>query len=336
MSDSPPETARFSRQTVETLAKRAANTCSNPDCRTVTSGPADESTSAVNVGEAAHIFGANPGSARHKPEMTLSERSDITNGIWLCRNCHGLIDKDVSRFPADVLFVWRQTHEAEIAELLGKTNVGVLRKALTRIPGFEQSSYLAQQIMLDKPYAWEYKLTVELLRSGLDSVMWRWNALRDGLYSTPGARLSPEELPSWYRERMSMLSRQVGAIERLLNHEFTVAWGPDGEPGSELAIMRTCALVSEACARILSWEEEVRSVTVPAEFEDCRQALSGTGGRLLESTFSAPQQMSAIFSEDRPVGTHIIKVKYDLPEGWSDTVSRSFERAMTALFDLER
>jgi len=46
---------KFSSETVLTLSKRAALLCSNPDCGTLTTGPAEETTSSINIGEAAHI-----------------------------------------------------------------------------------------------------------------------------------------------------------------------------------------------------------------------------------------------------------------------------------------
>lgn len=72
---------RFKPSTVALLAKRAANRCSNPDCGAITSGPTEDLNGSVNVGQAAHIYGANPGSARFDPTMTVAERSDISNAI---------------------------------------------------------------------------------------------------------------------------------------------------------------------------------------------------------------------------------------------------------------
>src|SRR5436190_17522523 len=95
---------RFTRQTIDTVAKRAGNICSNPDCQAITIGPAEAPDKSVNVGEAAHIFGANSGSARFQEGMSPTERADITNAIWLCRICHKLIDADATRFPAPLLF----------------------------------------------------------------------------------------------------------------------------------------------------------------------------------------------------------------------------------------
>src|ERR1700761_764747 len=105
---------KFSSETVLTLSRRAALLCSNPDCKTLTTGPAEQTTGSINIGEAAHIYGRTAASARHKADLSLAELSDITNGIWLCRNCHKLIDNDPVRFPPELLFEWRRLHERTI------------------------------------------------------------------------------------------------------------------------------------------------------------------------------------------------------------------------------
>ena len=76
---------KFSLETVQTLSKRAALICSNPDCGALTSGLTDDTSGSINIGEAAHISGRAGSSARYKPELTVAELADITNGIWLCK-----------------------------------------------------------------------------------------------------------------------------------------------------------------------------------------------------------------------------------------------------------
>lgn len=101
----------FSRVVADTLAKRAGLMCSNVECRTVTAGPAEAADKAISIGEAAHIFGARQGAARYRDDMTDVSRAEVTNGIWLCCNCHKLVDSDASRYPPDLLFRWRTLHE---------------------------------------------------------------------------------------------------------------------------------------------------------------------------------------------------------------------------------
>jgi hypothetical protein len=106
----------FSKPTIDTLAKRAAQACSRPDCVNITSAPHSEEAKAINLGEAAHIKGARPGAKRYDPNMTDEERSHISNGIWLCRLCAKEIDTDEQRFPVELLHAWKEAHERAVVE----------------------------------------------------------------------------------------------------------------------------------------------------------------------------------------------------------------------------
>lgn len=66
------------------------------------------------VGEAAHIRGARPRSARYDDAMTDDERADPANGIWLCCTCAKLIDSDEKRFSISLLDTWKMRHETWI------------------------------------------------------------------------------------------------------------------------------------------------------------------------------------------------------------------------------
>ncbi len=156
---------RFTQAVITTLAKRAANRCSNPDCNAITSGPAQKRAASVNVGEAAHIFGAHPGSARYDSTMTSVDRADITNAIWLCGNCHKLIDRDVARYRTGLLFEWQKEHERMISEQIGKAGAELRSRYQSRhLEALGKLSYLAERIVIEKGDHWEYRLTAEGLR----------------------------------------------------------------------------------------------------------------------------------------------------------------------------
>ncbi|WP_256219271.1 hypothetical protein [Variovorax sp. 770b2] len=111
---------KFKQAVISTIAKRAANQCSNPNCGAITSGPSLASLDSVNIGEAAHIYGANLGSARYDEKMSSADRSAISNAIWLCGNCHKLVDDDPLKYPSGLLFEWQRDHERSISEQVGK------------------------------------------------------------------------------------------------------------------------------------------------------------------------------------------------------------------------
>jgi hypothetical protein len=101
----------FSMATKETLAKRVAHHCSNPQCRQVTSGPQDDPEKAINIGVAAHITAASEDGPRYNPSLTPMERRSTRNGVWLCQNCAKLVDNDVVRYDVEILRLWKRLAE---------------------------------------------------------------------------------------------------------------------------------------------------------------------------------------------------------------------------------
>jgi hypothetical protein len=111
----------FSDVVKKALGARVGQLCSNPECRALTSGPQQDPARAVNLGVAAHITAASFGGPRYDPDLLPEERSDSSNGLWLCQNCAKLIDNDPSRFSVEVLKKWKTDAETEAKRRLGKT-----------------------------------------------------------------------------------------------------------------------------------------------------------------------------------------------------------------------
>lgn len=108
----------FSTATKELLARRVGYVCSNPSCRQATSGPQADPSGAVNLGVAAHISAASPGGPRYEEELSAEQRSDSSNGIWLCQTCAKMIDNDPIRFKRSVLEGWKRAAERAAAVAL--------------------------------------------------------------------------------------------------------------------------------------------------------------------------------------------------------------------------
>lgn len=105
------------------LAMRSGNLCAMRTCRVPLTSDGSGSNPAV-IGEAAHIYGENPGtqtkqpSARYRQDMTEEDRNHYKNLIYLCPTCHTKIDKQEENYPAEMLFHLKTEHEAWVREQL--------------------------------------------------------------------------------------------------------------------------------------------------------------------------------------------------------------------------
>ncbi len=107
----------FTAATKRALAARANYSCSFPGCgKRSTFRSSESAKSVVNVGIAAHIHAASPGFRRYSAAMTSQQRTDISNGIWLCANHSMEIDRDEKRFSPEVLHQMREEHERRMQE----------------------------------------------------------------------------------------------------------------------------------------------------------------------------------------------------------------------------
>jgi flagellar biosynthesis regulator FlaF len=110
----------FSETTKRTLAIRASHFCSNPHCLKLTAGPHSDETKSLSTGHAAHIHAASPKGPRYDTNQTPAQRKAISNGLWLCRECGDIVDKDDASHSPDLLRQWKSDHEAMIAEVRTK------------------------------------------------------------------------------------------------------------------------------------------------------------------------------------------------------------------------
>ncbi len=107
----------FSQPIKTELSLRAAHFCSNPRCLRLTAGPRSGVLRGLATGHAAHICAASPGGPRYDPDQSEADRRSAANGLWLCRECGDMVDKDGVGFSADELRVWKRNHETMIAEV---------------------------------------------------------------------------------------------------------------------------------------------------------------------------------------------------------------------------
>ncbi len=116
-----PRTFDFTKTVKAQLANEAGNLCSMPDCQRPTSGGGFGNP----IGEAAHIHASSPDGPRGNIDLPTEFLSSRENGIWVCCNCHGLIDNPqlLHKYPPDTLKKIKNSAIARATERVINPNV---------------------------------------------------------------------------------------------------------------------------------------------------------------------------------------------------------------------
>lgn len=110
----------FTQAVKEKLYKSVCGKCCNCGCSTTGVSDGKKDTQILSIGEAAHICAASPNGPRYDENMSREERISIENGIWLCSNCHKIIDKDETTYTVDKLRTMKNKAEREALRNIGK------------------------------------------------------------------------------------------------------------------------------------------------------------------------------------------------------------------------
>ena len=100
------------------LAFRSGNICVKTGCERTLAYEDEENEILSNVGEAAHIEGEKGNgkkkSARYNSDMTDDERNHYNNLIFLCKECHKVIDDNESVYTVEKLKIMKKEHEQKV------------------------------------------------------------------------------------------------------------------------------------------------------------------------------------------------------------------------------
>jgi hypothetical protein len=226
-----------------------------------------------------------------------------------------------------LLFQWRRIHEAAVLDRLGKPGDRLREKVRSQhIEEFADTSYLAQQIILDKPLHWEYKLTAEILRAEFGPVAIRWDQLKRGMYVSRSSLISSDQVLDWLKAKMNDNLKMVNAMHPLLD-DLKQAWGDPGFPGNEKHIVAVSRLIGGVAARLLEWEEEIRFSHVPTKYAELADMFKGMGGKHLAEIFRIPAEIAKVFDEENPLSYHHVNLVFTVPPNFMSDFTAAWQRA---------
>ncbi|ESZ17739.1 MULTISPECIES: hypothetical protein [unclassified Mesorhizobium] len=253
--------------------------------------------------------------------MTDAARATISNGIWLCVMCHTVIDKEERNYSPDLLFHWRNSHEAKITAERGKPKELIrLREEERQMNDFADVSLFAQQIIRDKPPGWEYQLTAEALDNVFTPILRRWKDLHAGSYTKDVGQQKPNQYLRWVGAQIPELPKIAESLGDLINNRLKEAWGAEGVPGDPKEIVHVCRMIAARATRLLQWDEAMHFVTPAKGFEIVPKHLSKGVAVVMEKIpyllFSAPFSMRVRRSPAPIRGPSPSTFPTTLTQGW--------------------
>ncbi len=99
------------------LFAASAGYCQNPGCSNELF--VDAAGKSIHIAEMAHVFAANDGGPRAKPDLSQEERGAFDNLVMLCANCHTMVDKVPEAFPDSMILSWKREHTNKLQTLFG-------------------------------------------------------------------------------------------------------------------------------------------------------------------------------------------------------------------------
>ena len=179
------------------------------------------------------------------------------------------------------------------------------------LPEFAQESRRAQSLALEMPKYWEHLLTGELLGNKLAAVRTRYNDVTSGLVHARTRILNHQGTFDWVQAKftdMIELSDRFDPAFQMLAE----SWGPLGQPGDALLILRETNRIADLANELCEWELDIRGVRPPERMLSLVNSLKSCTSDFLAKLESIPARLNKFFADNpNPEGDLDLTVALD-------------------------
>lgn len=323
----------FDSKTIETLSKRSALRCNNPDCGVLTTGPHTENSKTLNIGEAAHIYGARKGAARYRPEMSDIERASITNGIWLCRTCHGKIDKDSECYPVNLLLFWKNSHENNITNEIGTAGEKIKNELLNdELREFSNYPAFIRAILREKPEHWQHMLTAELIDYHVSKYINKIDEINQNLVLLPKIIIPLSEGMQWIDNKPKDTQDIIKTIKLIID-KYNNLLNFDKDNNELKIIIDYCMLYEKISNYIFNCVCEMKFTYIDEKFRNIQKLYIILYSDLLNSILQLPFNIRKLFLNKNPKGIHKIDILFELPAEFEENYEKEIEQIIQLYVD---
>jgi hypothetical protein len=148
------------------------------------------------------------------------------------------------------------------------------------------------KILLEKPFAWEFRLLSSVIRTNFNSLSALRRDVRYGLLLRTGTKLDGiSDVVHWIRSQMGRLLQLTKTSSTIINIAFPEAMGPPGHPGDPELIVYIGQRFVELIRQTLLWKLDFIEVIVDSEFEKLLHLASAICDEHLEKLESFTEQL---------------------------------------------
>lgn len=185
---------------------------------------------------------------------------------------------------------------------------------------FANETDYAQQLVFERPFAWEHKLTAELLRAKLAPIKRKFTELQRGLVFKKTTTIQGAEFIYWSRSKCDDIANLIKIAGIVINEEIPVSWGLPGVSGDPLEIKHAVDKLISVSSELVEWETDVRFTTVPSVVEEFKQKMEGWTAQAFDEIDSAPDKLLEPFNQPDPKGEYNIQLVFKEPPGLAEAM----------------
>ncbi|MCY4298109.1 MAG: hypothetical protein OXC61_02275 [Flavobacteriaceae bacterium] len=249
------------------------------------------------------------------------------------------MDSDSEKFSSEILHEWRERHEKYISLGLGNKTDKIQRELLdASLADFQEYPYLIRRIVIDKPEAWEFMLTAELLRHLNNPLFRRISDLHEGLYVKPYNHLTGEEILDWATKRLDEVSKMISPIIILID-KMNVSWGKPSEEGDLNEIHHNYILIRNYLEHVVIFEEKISFIIVPERYGKVIGLLKGLISSQVEKLKIIPERLDEIVFQIQMNSTNEIMttiketIVLEPPDNWEKQMNKEMRRLRSNYYE---
>lgn len=200
------------------------------------------------------------------------------------------------------------------------------------LPGSDEEAFAgecraARQLVRERPDYWEFRLSSILMHDRLDPVGRDFCDLRkDTIYHRQRVLGTFDDCLSWMQDRLGHLLDVFRALFPTLNEELMASWGPPGESGDPVEILRVANKVERLGKELFEWELEVWRTRFPDQLDPVRAQFQGWAERYWQQILRMQERTDEVITTPGAQGTFHIQEVFEPPP--------EIESAMAMLTDL--